>query len=175
MAFDWKATLAAVAPLLGTAVGGPFGALAGQAVAVALGTSSTDEADLSAALQKATPEQLLALKQADNQFKLDMAKLGFRPEELEVEDRKSARDSYSATKDNMVPGLAFVVVGGFVATIAGVLFGNVKVDGALAGALVGYLTGAATQVLAFYFGSSKGSKTKDDALANAVLVSMKRK
>jgi hypothetical protein len=168
MAFDWKATLSAVAPLLGTALGGPLGGVAGSAIASALGVQSLDEQALAAAIQKATPDQLLALKTAENQFKLDMAKLQIRPEELEVEDRKSARDSYSATKDHMVPVLGATIVVSFVAVVGGVLFGGVTVDGALAGTLIGYLSAKAEQVLAFYFGSSKGSKNKDDALANAV-------
>ena len=168
MTFDWKKTLATVAPLLGTALGGPLGAVAGNAIGAALGVDSTDDAAMAAAIQKATPEQLLALKQADAQFKLDMAKLQIRPEELEVEDRKSARDAYSATKDYVVPGLGALVVGAFVAVVGGVLFGHVSVDGALAGTLIGYLSAKAEQVLAFYFGSSKGSKAKDDAIAVSV-------
>jgi hypothetical protein len=168
MAFDWKSTLAAVAPVLGTAFGGPLGGVAANAIAAALGVSSTDEQELAAAMQKATPDQLLALKTAENQFKLDMKKLDLRPEELEVEDRTSARSAYAATKDYMVPGLAALIVTAFVVVVGGVLFGHVAVDGALAGTLIGYLSAKAEQVLAFYFGSSKGSKNKDDSLAAAV-------
>lgn len=168
MSFDWKSTLKAVAPVLGTAVGGPFGAIAGSVISAALGATGSDEATLSAAMQNATPDQLLALKTADNQFKLDMAKLGFRPEELEVQDRTSARSAYAATKDQMVPVLAFIIVGSFVGVVAGVLFGQMRIDTVLAGTLIGYLSAKAEQVLAFYFGSSKGSKNKDDALATAL-------
>jgi len=176
MDFDWKKTLQAVAPILGTALGGPLGGVAGTAIASALGVpDATDEAALAAAMQKATPDQLLALKQADNQFRLDMKKLDLRPDELEVDDRKSAREAYSATKDSMVPLIAFVVIGGFIAMVGGILFGNVKVESALAGTLIGYMSAKAEQVLAFYFGSSKGSKNKDDALATAVGQLIKRK
>lgn len=173
MAFDWKSTLATVAPALATALGTPVAGLAVQAGLSALGISPSDNHDdnvtaLATAMPKATPEQLLALKNADNQFKLDMKKLDLRPEELEVEDRKSARDAYSATKDVMVPSIAAVVILAFIGVVVGVLFGHVAVNGALAGTLIGYLSAKAEQVLAFYFGSSKGSKNKDDALAQAV-------
>ncbi len=174
MDFDWKKTLGAVAPLLGTALGGPLGALAGQVLGTALGVDGGDEAALASALQKATPEQLLAIKQADNQFKLDMAKLGMRPEELEVEDRISARAAQAATKDGLLPWLAVLVVGTFCAVTVSVLFGSLKVEAVIAGTLIGYLSAKAEQVLSFYFGSTKSSRGKDQALADALAVKLKR-
>jgi hypothetical protein len=168
MDFDWKKTLGALAPLLGTALGGPLGGVAASAIAAALGAKDTDDATLAAAVKGATPDQLLALKNADNQFKLDMAKLGLRPEELEVQDRISARGAYSATKDLMVPGLALLVVGTFCAVTVMVLLGYLKIEAVIAGTLIGYLSAKAEQVLAFYFGSSRGSKDKDAALADAL-------
>jgi uncharacterized membrane protein YeaQ/YmgE (transglycosylase-associated protein family) len=174
MAFDWKKTLGAVAPLLGTALGGPLGALAGQVLGTALGVDGSDEEALAAALQKATPEQLLAIKTADNQFKLDMAKLGMRPEELEVEDRISARAAQAATKDGLLPWLAVLVVGTFCGVVAAVLFGGLKVEAVIGGTLIGYLSAKAEQVLSFYFGSTKSSRGKDQALADALAGKLKR-
>jgi len=174
MAFDWKKTLGAVAPLLGTALGGPLGALAGQVLGTALGVDGSDEEALGAVLQKATPEQLLAIKTADNQFKLDMAKLGMRPEELEVEDRISARAAQAATKDGLLPWLAVLVVGTFCGVVAAVLFGGLKVEAVIGGTLIGYLSAKAEQVLSFYFGSTKSSRGKDQALADALAGKLKR-
>ena len=174
MSFDWKKTLGAVAPLLGTALGGPLGALAGQVLGTALGVDGSDEEALAAALQKATPEQLLAIKTADNQFKLDMAKLGMRPEELEVEDRISARAAQAATKDGLLPWLAALVVGTFCGVVAAVLFGGLKVEAVIGGTLIGYLSAKAEQVLSFYFGSTRSSRGKDQALADALASKFKR-
>lgn len=175
MGFDWKSTLGAIAPILGTAIGGPFGALAGQALGAALGVDGHDEAALSAALKNATPEQLLAIKQADNQFKLDMAKLGFRPEELAVEDRKSAREREIELKDPTVGRLAWTIIGGFFIVSAAQLVALMgwpelvaKIPGQgwlLIGNISGYLASEAKQAAAYYFGSSVGSKDKDNALA----------
>ena len=118
MGFDWKSTLGAIAPILGTAIGGPFGALAGKALGDALGVDGADEAAVSEALRRATPEQLLAIKQADHQFKLDMAKLGFKPEELALEDRKSARAREIALNDPTVGRLAWTIIVGFLVVSA---------------------------------------------------------
>ena len=67
MGFDWKSLLGNVAPILGTAIGGPFGALAGTAIKAVLGLpDDSDEKAMASALAKATPDQLLALQNADS-------------------------------------------------------------------------------------------------------------
>ena len=44
MAFDWKSVVGTVAPLLGTALGGPFGGVAGKMIQDALGVDSESAA-----------------------------------------------------------------------------------------------------------------------------------
>ncbi|MEI6472760.1 MAG: hypothetical protein WCO20_08975, partial [Holophagaceae bacterium] len=69
-----------IAPTIGTALGGPLGGIAGMALSKSLGLpegTGADEKSLEAALQGANPEQLLALKTADQAFALQMQKLGF--------------------------------------------------------------------------------------------------
>lgn len=166
MGFDWKATLAAVAPAIGSAIGGPFGALAGTAVKAVLGLDedSTEESTAQA-LAKATPEQLLALKQADNEFKLNMQKLGIDLAKIDADDRNSARARETNVKDAMPKLLALVIIAGFFATVAYVLGWGLKnmdaASAAFAGSLVGYVSAKAEQVVAYYFGSSAGSSKKD--------------
>ena len=157
---DWKKILGTVAPGLATALGGPLAGLAVQAIGSAFGIESPTPDSVEAAVRNATPEQLLVLKKADQDFKVNMRKLDVDLERIAAQDRGSARQSYSTTKDRMVPTLAMVIVG--------VLFFKVTVDAALAGALIGYLSAKAEQVVAFYFGSSAGSKGKDDALAQSM-------
>ena len=65
------------------------------------------------------------------------------------------------------PILAYVIVGSFVAMVGGALLGYAKVDSALAGTLVGYLSAKCEQVIGFYFGSSKGSEDKTLLLAQS--------
>jgi len=63
-------------------------------------------------------------------------------------------------------GLAFIIVAGFFATLAGILYlpaGSEIKD--ILKIMVGLLGALATQVGNFYFGSSAGSKRKTEALA----------
>jgi len=86
---------------------------------------------------------------------------------LAVQDRDSARKREVGASDSTNKVLAFVIVGSFVALVGSTLLGYAKVESALAGTLVGYLSAKAEQVLAYYFGSSKGSAQKTELLARA--------
>jgi hypothetical protein len=168
---DWKALIQTVAPWIGTALGGPLGGMAVSAVGDALGLSDKTEAGIKAALAGASPEQMLALKQADQAFALKMQELGFENEqkiaELAMQDRDSARKREAAVQDWTPRVLAYALVGAFIAVIVGVLAGWGKADSVLAGTLIGYLSAKAEQVVAYYFGSSSGSDKKTEIMAKA--------
>lgn len=169
MASNWKSILGTVAPGLATALGGPLAGLAVKAIGSALGLPEASSDDqVAQAVVGATPDQLLSLKTADQAFKVKMRELDVDLERIAMQDRSSARSTYVSTRDKVVPMLAFIIVGAFIATTVGVLFFQVKVEAALAGALIGYLSAKAEQVVAFYFGSSAGSKGKDETLAAAM-------
>ena len=175
MGFDWKGLLGTVAPILGTAIGGPFGALAGTAVKAALGLSDdSDEATIQAAMQKATPEQLLALQNAERQFKLDMEKLNVDVMKLDAEDRNSARQreiSITGWGKYATPMLAALATVGFMSATGYVLTqGMHGIDpgvAAFVGALIGNLSSKAEMVYNYYFGSSMSSKSKDQMIYNS--------
>lgn len=78
MDIDLKQILRAAAPMLGTALGGPFGLVAGKLVAEALGNPDAKPDEIAHALAVATPEQLLQLKQAEQTFQERMAELGYK-------------------------------------------------------------------------------------------------
>lgn len=165
---NWKSILASVAPVLGTAVGGPFGALAGKIIgSVLLGKDNATEEELSTALTCATPEQLLSLKQADLQFKKDMAQLEVDLEKIASEDRNSARRREVDTNDTWTHrGLAIVIVIVW-AIIQYVLLTQV-IDTTmreLVARLLGTLDAALMCVLYYYFGSSSGSAAKNTMLS----------
>lgn len=157
MGFDWKATLAAIAPAIGTAIGGPFGALAGTAVKAVFGLAedSTEEATAQA-LAKATPEQLLALKQADNEFKLNMQKLGIDLAKIDAEDRASARQREMEVKDWTPRALAVGLTIGFFGLL-GWLVAHEPPAGSrdILNIMLGSLGTGWVTMLAYYFGSSK--------------------
>lgn len=169
MGFDFRGLLAQVAPAIGTAIGGPFGALAGVALKAVLGLEedATEEATAQA-LAKATPEQLLDLKRADNEFRLDLEKLGVDLAKIEADDRASARQREMAVKD-WVPGvLALVLTVGFFGLL-GWMMHQAPPEGSrdILNIMLGSLGTGWVTMLAYYFGSSAGSASKDRLLMGA--------
>ena len=159
-----------VAPSIASAVGGPLAGMATRAISEALlGKPDGSEQELMEAASKATPEQLLALKQAENEFTVKMRELDIDLERMANQDRNSAREREVKTGDWMPRVLAFVIVAGFMLTVFLVLMGYV--DGmkdplmaTTVGTLIGFVSAKCEQVVAYYFGSSAGSKAKDEAM-----------
>lgn len=170
MSFDWKSLLGQVAPTLATIAGGPLAGMAVKALSTSLlGHPNGSEADISAALVNATPEQLLALKQADNDFKVKMGELGIEPDKLDVEDRSSARDLAKVRGILPQVALSAIFVLGYFGILTALMMGGAKIPAELHDvliALLATLSAGVIQVLNFWFGSTHGSQNKDAALAN---------
>lgn len=168
---DWKSLLGTVAPWIGTALGGPLGGMAATAIAEVFGLSEKTEDALKQALTGATPEQMLALKAADQQFALRMQELGFQNvqalEKIAADDRDSARKREASVLDYTPRILAYLIVGGFLGMAYGVLFKQMSADSVLAGTIIGYLSAKAEQVAAYYFGSTAGSARKTELLGKS--------
>jgi nitrate reductase NapE component len=165
MAFNWKSLVGTVAPTIATALGGPLAGLGVRALSHALlGKNDADEAEIAAALQGATPETLLALKAADQEFAVRMKELDIDVYRIDAGDRDSARKREAVVGGAIVPTLAVAVIGGFFAMMFAVLFGYAVAESTLAGTLIGYASAKAEQVIAYYFGSSAGSKQKTEAM-----------
>lgn len=163
-----------VAPSIASAVGGPLAGMAVRTISeVLLGKPDGTEAELEEAAAKATPEQLLALKKAEQEFTVRMRELDIDLERIANNDRDSARDREVKTKDWMPRALAIVIVGGFMLTVFLVLMGYVEgmkdpLMATTVGTLIGFVSAKCEQVVAYYFGSSAGSKAKDEAMSNMV-------
>lgn len=161
---DWKSIVGTVAPTIATALGGPLAGIAVKAIGSVFGIEGGSEKDVAAAVANASPEQLMALKKADQDFAVRMRELDIDLERIAADDRASARGREVATGDKMVPVLAGVVLIGFFTTVGYVLAGKVELSGeagAVIGTLIGYVSAKAEQVVSYYFGSSSGSKAKD--------------
>lgn len=170
MDLDIKAILKSAAPMLGAAIGGPFGGMAAKLAVEALGNPDAKPEDLPALLASATPEQIAAVKKADQDFQVRMRELGFanqqKLEELTVKDRQGARDMQVATRSKVPPTLAIMVVLAW-AGVQAYLFTHV-IDPTmreLIARVLGTLDGALMVVLSFYFGSSHGSQQKTELMA----------
>lgn len=168
---SWTDTLAALAPGLATAIGGPVAGLAVSSIEKVFGLtpgSGTPEA-ISLAMNTATPDQLLALKKADNDFTVQMRQLDINLEEISEKDRDSARQREIGTKDHSNSILGGVIILGFLFAVGMVLGGQVMGlkdanTAALIGTLIGYISAKADQVVAYYFGSTRQSANKDDTI-----------
>ena len=179
---DWKDVgklVGTAAPILGTLLGGPAGALLGGLVSSALGTDNTPDAvhaaiasDPQAALKLATAEgdnkvklQAMLFAHADNEIAAATAAI-----QADVEDRKSAREREVAVKDMTPAALGWVVVLASVVLGGVVVTGVVSKDPALAGIIgtvIGYVFGEAKQVLAYFFGSSSTAARTSELLASS--------
>lgn len=169
---DWKALIGTVAPWIGTALGSPLGGMAISAVADALGLSDKTEASIKQALSGVTPEQMLALKNADQAFSLKMQELGYNHitdlEAIAAGDRKDARDMQKITRSIVPAMLSVVVTIGYFIILVGMMMGWLKVSDSQALLLMlGSLGTAWGMVMAFWFGTTHDSGRKTEMLAKA--------
>jgi len=162
------------APWIVAAASGNVPALIGMAaktVSDAVGgkVEPTQEG-IAAAISGATPEQLVTLRQLDNDFALKMQQLGFESqEELEkiaAADRADARARQIAVKDKLPAVLAVAVTLGFFAVLFLAFIRGVNDNSRdLANIMIGTLGTAWVAVITYYFGSSSGSAQKSELLA----------
>lgn len=146
-----KNLVGAVAPTIGSAIGGPVGAGAGKILAQVLGVPAEPQA-VQKALSEATPEQLAEIKKADLAYKTRLAELEVDIFELENADRASARDM---AKGDWTPKvlalLAFLFFGGYVTVVT---ISPYEQNEAIINLVLGYLGGIVSAVVSFYFGAS---------------------
>lgn len=161
---DWRKVVKAVAPVLGTALGGPLGAMAlAQVSNAVLGKPDGSEDEIATALQ--SPDALVKLKEADHAFKAKMAELGVNLEKIAAEDRASARQREVQTQDPTTRRLAYLYTAGYFGALWSVWqYGMpAEMKDILIG-LLGVLTAAQAAIMQYYFGSSAGSSSKNSIL-----------
>jgi hypothetical protein len=166
MTFGEKAlqVLRTVAPTIALAAGGPFGPLAATAISAVLGTPPNDAKAAEAALLTATPDQLLALKKAEDDFQVQMKTLDISEEKLSFDDTANARAREAAVKDWTPQILAYAVTIGFFGILAFLLWNGKPPGGDVIMVMLGALGSAWTGIVSYYFGSSAGSASKTDAI-----------
>jgi hypothetical protein len=159
--------LGQVAPTLATAMGGPLAGLAVKTLSnVLLGHEDGDQEAVATALQNATPQQLADVKKIDADFKVRMKELEIDLERISAGDRDSARKREMEIKDHMPKVLAAGITVGFFGCLFWMFVYGVPKNGNEALLLMlGALQTAFTGVIAYYFGSSSGSKAKTDLMA----------
>jgi hypothetical protein len=145
----------AVAPTLGTALGGPFGGMAGDVISKVLGVENNPKS-IEQALANATPEQLIEIKKAEKEFEAKMKELDVDLYKLETAEKQHARGMFSKDWTARIIGIA--MVGGFLGYIFLVTLQPPEQNSeALINLVLGYLGGLASAVISFYFGASNKS------------------
>jgi hypothetical protein len=161
-----KKAITAIAPILGSAIGGPA---TGAAISILaknlLGKEDATEEDILSVLSSATPEQIAIIKKSEYDFYLTERSL--INQDLESARRMNVDLANSAVPSNVTKNLAYITIFGFFLLLF-ILFllvaFNIKLDSTesgLIGGAIGYASAKSDQIVSFYFGSSIGSRIKD--------------
>lgn len=153
-----------IAPTIATALGGPLAGMGLEFLSEAVfGDKNKSPEELFEALGKLTPAQVAAIKQKDREFALELAKQKVKLSELEIQDRISARNRQVSMNDKAVTWLGFFIL---LATF--IMEGYVMINGIpsevseiVAGRILGTFDMLSGTVVAYFFGSSMGSRIKD--------------
>lgn len=167
MKLDWKAVIGTVAPTIATALGGPLAGVATKALASKLlDRPDATEDEVQQAVLGADPQTLIRLKEVDAEFKKHMTDAGVRLEEIDANDRANARAREAQVRDHTPAILAYGITVGFFGTLGFMLMnGKPATGGDALLVMLGSLGTAWAGVVAYFFGSSSGSRKKDEALS----------
>jgi hypothetical protein len=182
---DWKdigrSLVSQGAPLLGGLLGGPAGAVAGKLVAGLFGADPENPEEVMNAIQ-GDPNAMVKLRELENTHKEKLQELQLEETKAFLSDVDSARKREAAVvaatggKDINLYILAYIVIASFFGLTGMLLYGVVFPDSSVKIAteeignnplvmlIIGALISGFTQVLSYFFGSSKGSADKNKYL-----------
>ena len=155
--------LTQIAPTIATCLGGPLAGLAVTALSKLFGVAP-DQVQSMINDNKLSADQIAAVQQEEIRFKEQTQALGLNFEQLAVEDRKSARDMQTTTQSIIPPLLSILVTVGFFGILAYLMVTPADTANTPLMIMLGSLGTAWTGIIAFYFGSSAGSRAKDQML-----------
>ena len=162
--------LKTLVPMLGTALGGPFGGIAAGFIAEKLGLEGKTVDAVTKALtdNKMTADQVTAIRLAEIDFTKFLAQNEITKDQLDTQNTVDARAIQIAVKSITPNILAVIIVTGFFGILIAMMLGLLTVsDQQALLILLGSLSAGFGAVLNFFFGSSRGSQNKDVLLANS--------
>jgi hypothetical protein len=188
---NFREIISKVAPVAGALIGSPLAGMAISVIGEAIGMEKPTVERVASAIQSGSlsPEQFVAVKTADAALKVRLRELDIDEKKIEAEtERAYLADTQDARKahagDSGVFWLGIAVLGTYALILGASLFGAywLLVEGNLAamdvgtvaavftliGTIVGYIASDAKQVVAYYFGSSRGSNEKTRDMADAI-------
>jgi hypothetical protein len=163
-----KGILAAVAPKLALAIGGPLAGIAAQAITSKLTGEPVSGLDqLEAVLDVASPADFVKLKEVEAEFATQMKRAGIDLAKIDADDRDSARDRQVRMKDWTPSILGLAIILGFFGVLAYIFKYGLPDEGSdVLLIMVGSLGVMTSSVGNYFFGSSAGSKSKDVMIAD---------
>ncbi|WP_025324515.1 hypothetical protein [Deferrisoma camini] len=176
---SWKdigKAVAKTAPLIGSVLGGPAGGAAGTLIAAAFGVKD-EPAAVAQAIQK-DPEAALKLRELELRHKERWEELRLKGEALALEEKKALLQDKANARSReielvkagdrkgaaMTHVVALLVIAGFLGALWALLFTDAD-PGEAGLLLIGQLSTAFGVAVAYYLGSSLGSKAKDATIA----------
>ena len=147
-----KSILGTLAPTLGAAIGGPIGGQAGQILSSILGVENNPKS-IEQAMNNLTSEQMVELKIAEQDFKVQMKELEVDVFELEVNDKQDARQKFSKDWTPRILG-TITLIGFFSYIFLVTIQPPDSTSDTIVSLVLGYLGGLASAVISFYFGAS---------------------
>ena len=160
--------LKTIAPLIGSALGGPLGGAAAAFIADKLGLDSKTVKDVSEVLNgnKMNPDQITQIKLAEIEFEKFCKTNAIDLKRLDMENTKDARDMQKQTRSYFPATLSTFVTAGFFGILVTMLVWEYKPTEPLL-IMLGALGAAFGAVVNFWLGSSAGSQRKDVMLADS--------
>jgi hypothetical protein len=179
MSFDWsklKGVLGAALPAVASVIGTSYAGNAVKTLCNVLGLKEDSHPDeIANAYASASPEQLLQLKQLDSNERIRMEEIAsnefIQSYVAAMQDKASARTMNiegRKEKDNTPRNLAYII------TIATLLYFGlicspwVSITGSekdIVCIILGVMLGNWKEITGFYFGSSAGSRKKDEIIS----------
>ena len=147
--------LKSLAPTIASAAGGPMAGMAVKMAAKKLGLPDSATANEIEDLIEREPEKAVLVKQADSEFKSKIREMEINLESFktEVEDRKSARESFGTDWTPKVFSiLALLLYGSYVMVVT--LFEHSQQSETVISLVLGQLSGILGTAAAFFYGSS---------------------
>jgi phosphoribosyl-dephospho-CoA transferase len=160
---DWLNKLKEYAPDIATAVltgGASLAPLALKAIADATGNKVSTQDELQKAVESASPEMMLKVTQANNQFKMRMRELSNELVVTELNDVQNARKHH---QHHHMPAIICIALTMMVAVGAYFLFNTVipEANTTLANLLFGATLAKWGDSIAYWVGTTRSSANKD--------------
>lgn len=169
MAAKWKKIVGALAPAIGAVLGKPLGGVGLAILAKSLGLDEgATEEDIATRVENLTSEDVAKMHAADMEYKQTLSDNEVEEFRISTADRQDARTANRAAEDWTPRALALIIIPSFVAILFTMIFFGQRIDPKSHDVLMlmtGSLGTISTGIMAYYFGTSMGSKKKTEIMS----------